>query len=321
MPWFGGGTAETDAFFVRRRRRSRISPAARPCRLPGIGCVHNAIHAFEGLFLWIALWDAHDLDKAIGLCQFAATPRLRRDLFLSWPRGRLGLDSGRGGPGRSPRRPRAVGRAGPGVVRRTGARHGGELARRSAPGTNVRRPLPAGQQSSPVPDGTARTGSPPEAALAQPRSRVMSSARPTCPSPTLTRRLGRRPRIRATAAASARNAGEYAADLVEDRLDRSKPVENLDADARAAVAGQMNDPGYPITAIDGGQPQSSARSNSLMDSPSRWARTASVRRVAVPRPRPAAGASAGGAVPGRFLSGDRRGPDHRPGLPARAEAP
>jgi Uncharacterised nucleotidyltransferase len=64
-PWFGGGTAETEAFFASSTPIANIAGSA---SLPSTGhrLLHNAIHAFEGLFLWIALWDAHDLDKAIG---------------------------------------------------------------------------------------------------------------------------------------------------------------------------------------------------------------------------------------------------------------
>src|SRR5262249_33662663 len=64
-PWSGGGTAETEAFFPSSTPSANIvGSASLPCT--GHRLLHNAIHAFEGLFGWVALWDAHDVDNVIG---------------------------------------------------------------------------------------------------------------------------------------------------------------------------------------------------------------------------------------------------------------
>jgi hypothetical protein len=64
-PWLGGGTGETEAFFASSIPLVNITGNARlPCASHRL--LHNAIHAFDGLFRYVALWADYDLDKMIG---------------------------------------------------------------------------------------------------------------------------------------------------------------------------------------------------------------------------------------------------------------
>jgi hypothetical protein len=62
-PWVGGGAAEAEAFFA-----SSVPIAGVEARVPSAAhrLLHNAIHIYQGPFGFCAVWDAFDLDQAIG---------------------------------------------------------------------------------------------------------------------------------------------------------------------------------------------------------------------------------------------------------------
>jgi len=65
-PWMGGGAAAAEAFFA---SSTPIANAAGSGRLPCAAhrLLHNAVHAFfDSPFGYVAIWDAYDLDIAIG---------------------------------------------------------------------------------------------------------------------------------------------------------------------------------------------------------------------------------------------------------------
>ncbi len=63
-PWIGGGRAEAEAFFASSVPIANTAGNARlPCASHRV--LHNAIHAFDGLYLDVSLWADYGLDKVI----------------------------------------------------------------------------------------------------------------------------------------------------------------------------------------------------------------------------------------------------------------
>jgi len=64
-PWFGGGSAETEAFFASSISIANVAGMAAFVVTPSTAA--HAIHCFDSASRWAAMWTAFDLDLAIGL--------------------------------------------------------------------------------------------------------------------------------------------------------------------------------------------------------------------------------------------------------------